>query len=148
LAEKQLIKMKNIFLFCLFFFFIAFSCKEISSSSDCENPDYSDCNTNKPVSGQLNIKLTINSENSSVPLVIYTGKIEDNNLYDTVTVTSGSYSTSVDIDHFYSVTATYKSGNKTIIAVDGDDVKSKSNTNCDSTCYSVQDGSIDVRLKY
>jgi hypothetical protein len=140
--------MKNIFFFCLFFSFLAFSCEEISSNSDCENPDYSNCNTNKPVSGQLNIKLTINSENSNVLISIFRGKLEDYNLYDTVTVTSGSYSTTVDIDHFYSVTATYKSGDKTIIAVDGDDVKSKSKTNCDSTCYSVQDGSIDVRLKY
>ncbi|OIP01101.1 MAG: hypothetical protein AUJ97_07385 [Bacteroidetes bacterium CG2_30_32_10] len=138
--------MKKSIILILITFIIATSCTD--NTTDCENPDYSNCNGIEPHYGQLNIELTINRENTKVPIIIYTGKIENNNVYQLDTATSNNYSLTVDINHYYSVQATYKSGNKTIIAVDGDDVKSKSSSMCDSTCWKVQDGNIDLRLKY
>jgi len=141
--------MKKIIVIVFIIFIIAISCKDdYYSSSDCSSPDYSNCNGTEPKYGQLTIDLTINSENPKVPISIYTGKVEDNVLYLNDTASSASYTATVDINHYYSVKAEYKSGTKTIIAIDGDDVKSKTNTYCDSTCWRVQNGSIDVRLKY
>jgi hypothetical protein len=139
---------KLIFQFLLIILFAASCTENYSSSSDCEDPDYSNCDTYQPKYGQLIIKVDMNSENPAVPIAVYVGKIEDNSLYLLDTATSELYSISVDLDYYYSVKASYKSGNKTIIAIDGDDVKSKSYINCDSTCYSVHNGTADVRLKY
>ncbi len=133
--------MKKRFVLILIILTIAISCSDDFSNSDCS----SNCESSEPTQGQLNISLTINKENTKIPIAIYIGKIENNNLYDTDTAYSSSYSTTVDINYYYSVKATYKSGSKTIIAIDGDDVKS---INCDSACWKVEDGSFDVRLKY
>lgn len=138
--------MNKIILLLFVFLIITMSCTD--NNTDCENPDYSNCNGIEPRYGDLNIKLTINRENTKIPIIIYTGKIENNNIYYIDTATSNNYTISVDINHFYSAKATYILGNKTIIAIDGDDVKSKSNTVCDSNCWKVQDGNIDLRLKY
>jgi len=126
----------------------AASCSETSSSTDCENPDYSNCNTTEPSFGQIILDITFNQENQKVPVIIYKGKIENNNVYFSDTAYTTPYILNVDLNYYYAVKAFYKSGSKTIIAVDGDDVKSKSNTNCDSICWSVQNGDIDLRLKY
>ncbi len=124
------------------------SCSDNYDTSDCEYPDYTNCHTTKPKYGQLIIECSINAQNPQIPIEIYQGKIENHKLIETANVSNGSYTANVEVDYYYSVKATYKSGEKIIIAIDGDDVKSKSNTNCDSTCYSVENGSVDVRLKY
>ena len=55
----------------------------------------------------------------------------------------------VPLDFYYSVTAEYKSGNKTIFALDGDNIKTKKNIDdCDEKCYYITGGYINVKLKY
>lgn len=126
---------------------IANSCKEYNVA-DCEEYDYSDCNTWEPYWGLLNIDATINSLNPVVPLVIYYG---DFNNYDTAwidTATSEFYQVYMPIGEYYSVVAKYKTNSETIYAVDGDEITKKSEDVCDSVCWIVEDGRIDVKLKY
>lgn len=130
--------MKNLLVLVQFLSIIAISCKD--NYTDCGN-----CEGIEPYFGQINIELTINSDNPKVPIEIYKGKAENNLLYSTDTLSSVSSSISVEINHFYTVKAKYKSGARTIVSVDGDDVKSIA---CDSACWGVQNGNIDVRLKY
>ncbi len=52
----------------------------ISSPEDCLNYDYTDCNTSEPSVVPLHIKLSINSENPVVPITIFRGKLENNNI--------------------------------------------------------------------
>lgn len=118
-----------------------------SDSQDCANYDYSDCNTSEPNLVALNIKLTINSENPKVPITIYQGKFDDNNIVLIDTATTSTYSALLDPGNYYTVSARYISGNKIINSIGGDNVKKIQNYVCDSICWTVQEGNVDVRLK-
>ena len=80
--------------------------------------------------------------------MIYKGKIEDQVIDYIDTAINPDYYLWVKVDEYYSVEAKYKSGNKTIIAVDGDKIKTKKNSSeCDETCYWIKGGYINVRLR-
>lgn len=115
---------------------------------DCQNYDYADCNTSEPGKVALNITLTINQENQSVPLLIYEGNLEDDVLVRTDTVNTPDFVVMMPPDHYYTVVAGYLSHGTTVKAVDGDRVKKIRSQVCDSVCWDVQEGNVDVRLKY
>lgn len=110
--------------------------------------DCIDCFQDRPEWGPLNVKLTINNENKFIPLVIYIGNIEDNNIEWIDTSYSADYWVEVPVNNYYSISAEYKSGDKTIFAVDGDDFKLKyTESNCDQPCYYFYGGYYDNQLK-
>jgi len=129
---------KNVFLISLFCIgissiiaFVIISCENISDESvDCETYDFSKCNTTEPAEGKIFVKLTINSENTAVPLYIYKGKLEENNIIYYDTISSASFDTLLPVDNYYTVAAKYKKGNV-----------------CDSVCWSVEDAEVNVKLK-
>jgi hypothetical protein len=125
------------------------SCKQNTyyNSEDCANYDYSDCNTTEPLQVGLNIKLTINDENIKVPITIYEGKIEDNLIVLTDTVSTSKYNILLPPDKYYSVKARYKKGDKIIYAIGGDHIKKSHTKVCDSTCWSTEEGNINIELK-
>jgi hypothetical protein len=100
-----------------------------------------------PAKGELKVILTINAENPAVPLYIYKGKIEEGSLQLIDTAKSSVFRINLPVNEYYSVAAKYKSGSKTIFAVDGDRIKRKKSVMCDSTCWSVVNGKINVKLK-
>lgn len=114
----------------------------------CDEYSYSDCETEKPLTAPLKIDLTINEENPKIPLVVLDGKLEDSDTLLLDTAQTEYHEIEVDPDRFYTVTARYKSGNKTIIAVDGDKINLQSYTHCDSTCWELRGGHINLRLKF
>lgn len=138
-----------LFVIALTSFFSITSCNDSydSDSIDCSSYDYSDCITSEPYDGRMYVKLTINDENSKVPVSFYKGKFEDNNLCFTDTATSEYYDTLLPVDNYYSVTAAYIQNGKKIIAVDGDDIKKTHSDVCDSVCWDVKTGKVNVRLK-
>jgi hypothetical protein len=110
--------------------------------------DCSQCYQVKPDWVRLNVLLTINSENPSVPIEVYVGNIEEGVLDWQDTADSSHYWVNVVPGRYYSVKAEYKKGVKTIFAVDGDRVKLDYNTSdCDQDCYYQRGGNIDVRLR-
>ena len=116
--------------------------ENVSSGIDC-----SECYQEKPEWGIFNATVTINAENPFVPLVIYRGNVEDNDVEYVDTTWTTSYWVEVPVNAYYSVAAEYKVGNKTIFAIDGDELKSKYTENdCDEPCYYYQGGFVDVRL--
>ncbi len=115
---------------------------------DMKSTDCSECYTIKPDTGELIIKLTINDENPKVPIVIYKNNIEDNDIEFTDTARSEDYYIDVPINKYYSVTARYKVNDKTIVAVDGDKIKTKKIYSCDELCWIIKGGYINVKLKY
>jgi len=113
-----------------------------------ESFDCSNCFQDKPEWGPLKIKVTINNENPSVPIVIYRGDIESNDIEYTDKADHSDYTVDVPPDKYYSVTAEYKTGGKTIFVVDGDKLKVKKNVkDCDQECYYFKGGYFDVRLR-
>lgn len=118
------------------------------SDEDCIDYDYSDCNTIEPDEGYLTIKLTINKQNTHVPVTVYLGDIENNNIIEYDTIDQPYYQVPVALNQTYSASAKYMDGDKIIIAVDGDKIRKTSSIVCDSTCWKIKGGDIDIRLKY
>lgn len=119
----------------------------------CEPEDWifevncNDCYDYQPDSANLIINLTINEENDSVPLTFYKGAFEDGVIDWQDTATVEEFHLYSEIDTEYTVRATYKSGQKTIVAFDADKMElSDSGAECGSPCYIVKGGIFDLRL--
>ncbi len=125
-------------------FLIAFSCENTGSVGvNCN-----ECYFPEPDSADLLVYLTINIANPYVPIKIYRGKVEENQLDWTDTVYSKEYRLYSAVNQYYSIEATYKDGTKRIIAVDGDKISTSLVTDvCDNDCWVLKGGVLDVRLK-
>ncbi|MEI6765249.1 MAG: hypothetical protein WCM76_06370 [Bacteroidota bacterium] len=123
-------------------------CKSSVSEQDCQSYDYTDCETTEPVAANLNIRLTINAENPWVPVSIYRGRVEDSVLVKYDSIKEEKYSVLMETGSYYSVVARYISGDKIIYAIGGDKVSKSSQTTCDSICWTVTEGNVNVELKY
>lgn len=107
-----------------------------------------DCFYPEPDSADLIIKFTINEENPMVPYILYLGDIEDNKIDYIDTAYSDEILLYSKIDVDYSVKAFYKKGTQTIIAVDGNKLKtSRQNDVCDYDCWIIKGGILDLTLK-
>lgn len=135
----------------IFFYFVLISLLAgcTSEVKDCYTYDYSDCNTIEPQSGTMVIKLTINDENPNVIVQVFKGDFDspDRVLMKTDTLDDELWRVDLPTGRFYSVAAWYKVNGKTLVAIDGDELKIKANVVCDSTCYEVKDGHADVKLR-
>ncbi|MCD4681414.1 MAG: hypothetical protein K8S00_13595 [Bacteroidales bacterium] len=115
---------------------------------NCEDYDFSDCYLEEPEWDFIHIKVTINEENPYVPIIIYKGNFEDNNVDWTDTAWSSDYSIDVQLNQYYSVTAEYKVNSQKILAVDGSDVRKVKTTVCDEKCWYIKGDNFDVELKF
>ena len=139
---------KALFLMLLFAVsVIAFCCCD-DQYSECTEEDYADCFTTEPFEAEIVVYVTINNENPMVPLTIYEGKIDDNNIIAEDTAYSEEFYSFFPLNHYYSVTAKYKSGSKIIYALDGNKMYKHSRKLCDSTCWDIEGGIYDLKLKY
>jgi hypothetical protein len=123
---------------------LAGSCNEyLGLTVNCD-----DCWGYKPDSADLIINLTINSSHPEVPIVVYRGNIESGQVDWVDTARESPYYLKSAIEQYYSVTAEYKVDGKTIIAVDGDEMKAKdASGSCEFECWIVVDGEFKVDLK-
>ena len=115
---------------------------------DLGSVDCAECYQVKPAWVPLNMEVTINDENQSVPVTIYFGNYEDGDEDTTVIAKESDYWIDVRPDRKYSVRARYIKGTDTIYVIDGDEVNLKySETSCDVGCYYQSGGFVDVRLR-
>jgi hypothetical protein len=114
------------------------------NGDDCD-PNLN-CITFEPFEADLVVNITINADNQSVPITLYYGQYEDNDIAFQDTLESETETYIVPIDEYYSVVAEYSSGATTIYAVDGDRVSKSSQTNCNEICWTVTNGKVDLRL--
>ena len=109
--------------------------------------DCGDCNDFKPDSADLIVKLTINAENDSVPLTFYRGDYEDGIVDWQDTATTEEFYLFSAFDQDYTVRASYRAGNQTIMAFDGDKMTLyNAGEECGTPCYIVKGGIFDIRL--
>ncbi len=134
--------------FAIVFLTLLFACDGIDWEK-LNNPCI-DCYNVKPEEGLLEIMMTIDEENDGVPIAIYRGNFEDNELeWAVITSYEAKYDIWVPVNQIYSVRAEYIEGNDTIYVFDADNVRIvKESTECDEVCWRAKDGKIDVRLKY
>ncbi len=110
--------------------------------------DCNDCYTTRPEWGPLNVVMTINEENPFVPLTVYRGDFEDNNIEYVDTSYWTEYWVDVPVDKEYSIVAKYKKGDEIIKVVDASKLKVKyTSTDCQNPCYYFTGGYMDVRLR-
>jgi hypothetical protein len=81
---------------------LCFSCGEKILTGDV---DCAECYREKPDSADLEISLTFNDEFTEVPLVVYKGDVEDNNIEYIDTAYESPYFLYVPVDKKYSVKA-------------------------------------------
>jgi hypothetical protein len=135
-----------IFLFFIAFHFLACDEKTFTSNVDCDK-----CYAEKPSMEKLYVYLTFNDSIDEVPLVFYSGNVEDNNVYfvDTAWVENGNpYWVFVDVNKKLSARAEYRLGNKTIYAIDRAKLVVKHvSDECDVDCYVVEKNRMNLELK-
>ena len=111
--------------------------------------DCSQCYTQRPEYASMKIKVTINEENPEVPITIFLGSYEKNQVRLVDTATSPYVSVDLIPARNYSIRAEYHVGDKTIYAIDGDEIELKKvSSQCDSVCWIIDGGEVDVRLKF
>jgi hypothetical protein len=108
-----------------------------------------DCFYEKPDSADLVIHLTINTTHPEVPIVLYRGNVEDNQVDWIDTARETPYYLYSKVGQLYSVSAEYKVDGKTIVAIDGDGMQAKHVSDaCDYECWVVTDGYLKAELKF
>jgi hypothetical protein len=107
-----------------------------------------DCLSSKPQNGYVNIDITINAQNPSVPVDVYEGPIEAGQLVQRDTVSVRQFSYQLPVDRSYSVTARYLVGPDTVLAIDAGKIETEEKEYRNSVyCWEVDDADVDVRLK-
>jgi len=111
--------------------------------------DCNECYSDKPALVDLEIYVTIPGNDSGVPLVVYRGDIEDNQVeYVDTAYESTYYLGGIQVDKWYSVKAQYKKEGKILYAVDGTKPRTLRVTDaCDAECYVIENTVLDVRIK-
>ncbi len=125
----------------------------VAFSGSCVDDDYDDCDMQDcvsvyPTSGSLTVKATLNSMNSSVPIRIYAGHYDDGELILEDTLYDERTNYVFEPGVYYSVAAKYKTESGDITVVDGDKIEVITNTDCDTTCYTVNDATVNCKLHY
>ncbi len=118
-----------------------------TDNEDCTDPDYSSCNTDEPDEGYLEISYSNNTAADSVLIKVFFGDFEDQDLLFSGYDSSGFLEISAPLNKDYSATALYYIDGKEITAVDGDYFKKQGVAYCDSVCWSITGGYLDLKLK-
>jgi hypothetical protein len=105
------------------------------------------CERTEPDLGHLNIRLTLNRENPRVPITVYRGDVDAGEIVESDTVSVDRFSYELATRERYSVTALYIAGADTILVIDEARIGIDSKDYRDGTCYTSDDGEIDVRLE-
>lgn len=112
------------------------------------NVNCDECYTDKPGNADLVIDLTINNKFRAVPVTVYYGDVEDNNIVVADTAFDTPYYLYVPVNRKYSVKAEYRNDTEVIYAVDGTNLRVLSVSDaCDVSCYVIENENIDVKLK-
>jgi hypothetical protein len=124
---------------------IAFACNEyLGLTVNCD-----ECYYPEPDSADLTIYLTINENHPEVPIVLYRGDVENGQEDWIDTARETPYRLYSAVNQFYSVTAEYKVDEKTIVVIDGDELKPKHVSDaCDYECWVLAGGVLNAELKY
>jgi len=131
-------------IFFLILSVFSFSCEEQPFFVKCD-----ECVADEPLKADLKMKLDRQSYGVLTIIDVYTGNLEDNILYRTITTSSDETSISVTLNQKYTVTATYYIDGAYFIAVDAATPRVTYNKDqCNDPCYYIYDRDVNLRLKY
>ncbi len=133
--------MKHIIILLVLITAIFVSC---SKSDECDTTIT--CDTTRPDSSELIIDVTINAENMAVPIEVYRGRVDGNDLVFRDTLYTEKYTYYMPTSQKYSAKAYYKDGNISINAIDGGRLDYDSFWNCNEKCYENKSLNLDLKL--
>lgn len=140
-------KIKHYGILLMTFLLIISSCEK-PTPVNCDDYDFADCYLEEPDWDFIYVDVTINDQNPFVPIIVYRGNFENYDIEWSDTAYSSQYSVDVPLNKYYSVTAQYTVGNKTILAVDGSEVKKVKTTVCGEKCWYIKGERFDLELKF
>ncbi|MGE0088590.1 MAG: hypothetical protein AB7S50_03840 [Bacteroidales bacterium] len=128
-----------------FLFLVPLACEDLDALFvNCD-----DCYNEKPDNATLSIKFTINKENPYVVYTLYSGCIDCDSIIAVDVSDKSVIKWNLETNRNYSVVAEYYSKGSVVYAVDGTQLKTKTDkSSCSSTCYLIVGDELDVRLKY
>ena len=115
---------------------------------DCSTYDFVDCTFEEPTTGLLQITLTIDSANDSVPIDLFIGKVEDGIIDTSFIATEYLYFIELPVNVYYSVRAEYNSFGTKVVVIDGDEMSTYESTECEQYCWRIDGDELYVKLKY
>lgn len=122
----------------------SFSCEKQPFFVKCD-----ECTTDEPLKAQLKIKLDKSPDGKSIVINVYSGNLEDNIIYGTISTLAEETSITVTLNKKYTVTATYYIDSISYIAVDSATPRVSYNKDqCNDPCYYIYDNDVNLRLKY
>lgn len=123
----------------------------LEDDDDCDlgyKPD--NCIEFKPSEGEIRLQVTINELNPLVPIEIFLGDFEDNQLVLRDSISN--YKSYELLNGRYSVKATYKaifdSVEVNIYSINGFTIEPNEKEYCDGTCYTIKILDVDAKLEY
>lgn len=133
----------------LFYFLLTNACNwDLPEDEEtCLDYDYSNCNTERPVFGEIGLRLNDELPGSGIEIRLYRGYFEDNSIELVDTVFESYVVLTVPVDISYTAAAVYKTDSTNIVAIDYGMVKRTSEKVCDSICWSLNEPELDLRLR-
>ena len=119
-----------------------FSCNKYASE-DCIPSD--DCYPYEIDSGYVTLNVTYKEGGAGVPVTLYNGYVEDNDIVWHDTIHQESVSFWLPTKKRYAAEAYYVVGGPTTVALDGKKLKEESYDDCGETCYEINEIFLDLK---
>lgn len=134
---------KIVFSFIISLFLIAFStqCRK-RFATDCEPSTF--CNQIPIDSGEVHIDISYIEGGAGIPVILYRGNIEDNEILWADTVFTNRITFYLPNKTRYAAEAYYQVGSQLYITLDGKKLKQKTTNDCGATCYSESSITLDL----
>lgn len=108
-----------------------------------------ECYTDYPNYEELKASITINEENEGVPITVYYGPYERDNVAFRDTAWNDVIYLWVETEVNFTIKADYKKNGRPYYVLDGAKLKVRKDTeNCDYPCYYATGKSIDLRMHF
>jgi hypothetical protein len=130
-------------LFSLFVLVVIFStqCRK-RYATDCEPSTF--CNQEPIDSGEVHIDISYIEGGAGIPVILYKGNIEDNEILWADTVFTNRVTFYLPNKTRYAAEAYYQVGSQLYITLDGKKLKQKTTNDCGATCYSESSITLDL----
>jgi hypothetical protein len=133
---------------CFYLVMIHTGCDQSSDECDKGYKPY-DCIETEPGGGTVRIKVNISNTNPSIPITVFSGKVEQNQIVLEDTLTSGEKEYFLDNGE-YAVRAEYRANIDgswvTVHSVEGGELSPSKKEYCDGNCYS--EGTLELDASY
>ncbi|MBP5369495.1 MAG: hypothetical protein J6Z01_13695 [Bacteroidales bacterium] len=113
-----------------------------------DNNENCDCEiSEEPETYDVKLKVTINDKNPEVPITIFFGSIERNNVATTLTATNALTTVNLKLNHDYTYMAKYLKGSDTVYVPVKSRLKKSVYLCHDDSCWTIDNSVINLKLK-